>query len=278
NFGGYAVGTTSSAQIVTVTNSGGYALTSLAAVVTSGFALATNDCPATLAIAASCQLGVTFTAAAAGAATGTLNISAANLPAVLTVALSGQGDDFSIAVTGSSSAIVTSGQTATFALQLQGLGGTLGTVALSCTGAPQYSTCSLNPASSDITGLNSSSVTASIATGVATTSSSLRSNSPWKTMLPVLALALPLGLAGTRRRKSASAMLLLGILAIILAGCGVGASSGSGGGGGGGGGGSGGGGGGGGTQNQTPSGTYTLTITGTMSNIAHSSQVTVTVQ
>ncbi|MFY9748030.1 MAG: choice-of-anchor D domain-containing protein [Acidobacteriaceae bacterium] len=278
NFGGYAVGTTSSAQIVTVTNSGGYALTSLAAVVTSGFALATNNCPATLAVTASCQLGVTFTAAAAGAATGTLTISAANLPAVLTVALSGQGDDFSIAVSGSSSAILTSGQTATFALQLQGLGGTSGSVAVACTGAPQYATCSLNPASIAITGLNSSSVTASIATGVTTTSSSLRSNPPWKTMLRVLVLVVPLGLAGIRRRKSAQAMLLLAILAIALAGCGVGASNGSGGGGGGGGSGGGGGGGGGGTQNQTPSGTYTLTITGTMSNIAHSSQVTVTVQ
>jgi hypothetical protein len=281
NFGGFAVGTTSTAQTVTVTNSGGYALTSLAAVVTSGFALATNNCPSTLAVAATCQLGVTFSAVAAGAATGTLTISAANLTQSLTVALSGQGDDYSIAVTGSSSAIVTSGQTATFALQLQGLGGTSGTVALSCTGAPQYATCSLNPASIAITALNSSSVTASIATGVSTSASSaLRHNPPWKSLFPVLALALPLGFAGLRRGKSAQTMLLLAIIALTLAGCGVTASSGSGsdGGGGSGGSGGGGGGGGGGTQNQTPSGTYTITITGTMSNITHSVPVTLTVQ
>ncbi|MGD0366360.1 MAG: choice-of-anchor D domain-containing protein [Acidobacteriaceae bacterium] len=281
NFGGFAVGTTSTAQTVTVTNSGGYALTSLAAVVTSGFALATNNCPATLAVAATCQLGVTFSAVAAGAATGTLTISAANLTQSLTVALSGQGDDYSIAVTGSSSAIVTSGQTATFALQLQGLGGTSGTVALSCTGAPQYATCSLNPASIAITALNSSSVTASIATGVSTSASSaLRHNPPWKSLFPVLALALPLGFAGLRRGKSVQTMLLLAIIALTLAGCGVTASSGSGSDGGGGSGGSGGsgGGGGGGTQNQTPSGTYTITITGTMSNITHSVPVTLTVQ
>jgi hypothetical protein len=243
NFGGYAVGTTSSTQTVTVTNSGGYALTGLAAVVTSGFALATNNCPATLALAASCQLGVTFSAAAAGPATGTLTISAANLTQSLTVALSGQGDDFSLAVTGSSTAIVTSGQTASFTVQLQGLGGTSGTVALSCTGAPQYATCSLNPASIAITGLNSSSVTASIATGVSTsTSSALRHDPPWKAMLPVIALALPLGFAGLRRGKSTQITLVLAIVALTLAGCGVAASGGSGGGGGGGGGGAGGGG------------------------------------
>ena len=278
NFGGFAVGTTSSAQTVTVTNSGGYALTSFDAVVTSGFALATNTCSATLAVAATCQLGVTFTAAAAGSATGTLTLSAANLTQSLTVTLSGQGDDYSIAVTGSSSAIVTSGQTASFALQLQGLGGTSGTVALSCTGAPQYATCTLNPTSSAITGLNTSSVTASLATGVSTsTSSVLRPNPPWKMMLPVLALALPLGFAGLRRGKSSQTLLLLAIVALTLAGCGVAASNGSGGGGGGGSGG-GGGGGGGGTQNQTPSGTYTITIAGTMSNIVHSVPVTLTVQ
>jgi len=101
-------------------------------------------------------------------------------------------------------------------------------VALSCTGAPQYATCSLNPASIAITGLNSSSVTASIATGVSTsTSSALRHNPLWKSLLPVLALALPLGFAGLRRGRSAQTMLLLAIIVLTVAGCGVAASGGS---------------------------------------------------
>jgi hypothetical protein len=275
NFGGYALGTTSGAQIVTVTNSGGYALANLAAVVSAGFALASNNCSATLAIGATCQLGVTFTPAAAGPATGTLTVSAANLPTSLTVALSGAGDDFSLAVSGSSSAIITSGQTATFPLQLAGLGGTSGTVAFSCTGAPQNSTCSLNPATIAVNGQNTSSVTASIVTGVATSTSSVLTHPGWKSVIPVLSLALPFGLLGMRRRKSLRAVVLLVAIAALAAGCGVGSSSGSGGSGGGGGGG---GGGGTGTQNQTPSGTYTLTVTGTMSNITHSVQLTLTVQ
>jgi hypothetical protein len=243
--------------------------------VSAGFALASNNCSATLAIGATCQLGVTFTPAAAGPATGTLTVSAANLPTSLTVALSGAGDDFSLAVSGSSSAIITSGQTATFPLQLAGLGGTSGTVAFSCTGAPQNSTCSLNPATIAVNGQNTSSVTASIVTGVATSTSSVLTHPGWKSVIPVLSLALPFGLLGMRRRKSLRAAVLLIAIAALAAGCGVGSSSGSGGSGGGGGGG---GGGGTGTQNQTPSGTYTLTVTGTMSNITHSVQLTLTVQ
>jgi hypothetical protein len=274
NFGPSAVGATAAAQTVTVTNSGGYALTALAAKITSGFAIATNTCSATLAISATCQLGITFTPTVAGPATGTLTVSAANLSKSLAVALSGQGDDFSLSVSGSSSAIITSGQTATFALQLEGLSGTSGTVALVCAGAPQNSTCTLNPASIGVTGANTSSVTATIATGVAATSSAANRALRWPAAVPVLGLILPFGFAGLRRGKRAQAVFLLALVVFLLAGCGVSASSGSGGSGSGGGGG----GGGGGTQNQTPSGTYTLTITGAMSNITHSVSVTVTVQ
>ena len=203
NFGGYAVAATSAPQAITVTNSGGYALTSLAAVVTSGFAVSGNNCPSSLAVGANCQLSVTFTPTTAGPATGTLTISASNLAAPITVALSGSGNDFGISATGSTSAIITSGQTANFALQLEGLGGTSGTVALTCTGAPQNATCSLNPTSMAVTGLNTSSVTVSIATGVAPTSSSSalhrdqdwrspdHRNPNWKATAPLLALALP---------------------------------------------------------------------------------------
>ena len=108
NFGGYAVGSTSPAQTVTVTNSGGYALSGLTAAVTTGFALTSNNCTSTLAVGANCQIGITFSPAAAGAATGTLTISATNLTKALTVALLGAGDDFSLSITGSSSATITS--------------------------------------------------------------------------------------------------------------------------------------------------------------------------
>ena len=275
-FGGYAVGTTSSVQTVTVTNKGGYDVTSLAVTITEGFTLAANNCPATLAIGAACQLGITFSPAAAGAVSGSVTLTAANLPKSLTVTLTGEGDDFGLSVSGSSSAIITSGQTATFALQLSGLAGTTGTVALTCAGAPQNATCSLNPTSIAVTSANTSSVTVTIATGVSTSAALTPTPSlktpDWKSAAPLLSLALPLGLLGLRRRRSAHRLLLLILIGFLLTGCGVSSSSGSGKGGGGGSGG------GGGNSTPTPSGTYTLTVTGTMSNIVHTAKLTLTVQ
>ena len=276
DFGGYAIGTTSSVHTVSVTNTGGYDLTGFTTAITSGFTIASNNCTATIAAGSSCQLGITFSPAAAGPVTGTLTLTAANLPRSMIVTLSGQGDDFGLSVSGSSTTIITSGQTATFALQLSGLTGTTGTVALTCTGAPQNSTCSLNPTSITVTSANTSSVTVTIATGVAVSAAlhpvPNRTTAPWKSATALLSLAFPAGLLGLRRRKFTPGLLLLILMACVLTGCGVGSSSGSSGGG------AGGGGGGGGSVNPTPAGTYTLTVTGTMSNIVHTTKLTLTVQ
>ena len=279
NFGGYAAGTTSSVQTVTVTNSGGYALTGLAESVTADFSLASNNCPATLGVGAACQLGVVFSApSVAGPVAGSLTISAANLPRALTVALAGAAEDFSIAVTGSSSAVVTSGQTSSFTLQLSGLGGTSGTVTLACTGAPENATCtfglaqngacpSATNATVPISGTNTSTATVCIATGVATANASAQStgpNQPRGRAWPVLAMTIPLLFLGLRRKRLATLLAIAAILVLIPAGCGVNASSGSGGTGP--------------PKNATPPGAYVFTATGTMSNITHSAAFDLTVQ
>jgi hypothetical protein len=266
DFGGFAPGTTSSPATVTVTNSGSFVLASLAASITAGFTIASNNCPATLGIGSACQIGVAFSPAAAGPLTGSLTVTAANLSAPLTVRLNGAGADFALAVSGSSSAVLNSGQTATFALQLAGLAGTTGAVALTCSGAPHDAQCSLNPSSVTLNGLNSASVTATLATGVTTNSAFQRS--PWKAVLPALALSLPLCCLGFSRGRRTWVIVLIAIVALTLsaAGCAVSSSSGTGGGGSGG------------SQNQTPAGTYPLTITAKMSNVTHTVQVNVTVQ
>lgn len=266
DFGGLAVGTTSSAQTVTVSNSGGYDLTGLAASVTAGFAIASNSCLSTLPVGTSCALGITFSPSAAGAATGTLTLAATNLGKPLVVALSGAGDDFTITVAGSSSSVITSGQTASFGLLLAGVSGTAGTLTLTCSGAPKNSVCAVNPASVGLSADASSNATLSLATDVAPATSHLAPLS-WKVAGPMFALLAPLAALGWRRRRIAGlAVMLLAILLLIPAGCGVAASGGGGGGEGGGG------------QNGTPPGTYTLTVTATLSNIVHSATVTVTVQ
>ncbi|HEY6444926.1 MAG TPA: choice-of-anchor D domain-containing protein [Acidobacteriaceae bacterium] len=267
DFGGLAAGTTSSPQTVTVTNSGGYPVSSLAVTATTGFTISSNGCPATLDLGTACQVGLTFSPTAAGPVTGTLTISGTNLPHAMAVALTGAGQDFSIVVSGSSLAVVTSGDTATFALQLTGLSGSSGTVALACSGLPSNATCSLNPSSLALTASGSSSATLSIVTGVSTTTSELCSPTG-KSALPLLACFLPLACFGLRRRRLAGVMIvLLGVCLLIPAGCGVAAS-----------GGGGGGGGSGGQQHSTPPGAYVITVTATMSNIVHSTAVTLTVQ
>jgi hypothetical protein len=269
SFGGLAVGSTSSPQTVTITNNGGVAITALSVAITQDFALTSNHCPATLTVGAACQLSITFTPPSAGSVTGTLTVSSTVLSKPLAVALSGAGEDFSVAVTGSSSAVVTSGQTASFALELAALSGSSGTVALACSGAPQNASCSLNPTSVAVSGSNTSSAALSIATGVAASSSAQSASLPWKLAAPTLAAFLPLGWIGLRRRKLGG--LAIGLLALALlmpVGCGVSASSGSGGGGSGSGG----------TQNATPPGNYVITVTATMDNITHSTTVNLSVQ
>ncbi len=283
NFGGYAAGTTSSAQTITVTNSGGYPLTNLTAAASANFAIASNSCPATLGVGAACQIGITFTApATTGAVTGTLSVSAGNLPQALKVELAGAAVDFSLTVTGSSSAVVVSGQTASFAVQVAGLGGMSGTVVLTCGGAPQNAACTFGDLSNGVcpaattasvvlNGENASTANICIATGVAESSATAREPAMrGRLPAPLLAMLLPVMLAGMRRRRWAA---LLAILAVTLAapiGCSVTASGGSGGGGSGGGGGT--------ALNQTPTGAYVLTVKGATSNITHSVNVNLTVQ
>ena len=265
NFGGLGVGSTSGSQMVTLTNNGGVALSGLAVTITQDFVIGSNSCQSTLAVGDSCQIGIVFSPPGAGAVSGSLTIASPVLAKPFTVALTGAGEDFSIVVSGSSSAVITSGQTASFALNLAGISGSSGTVALVCTGAPQNATCSLNPASVALSGSATSSGALSIATGVA--ASSAQNRDPfWRLAVPLLALVAPLGAVGRRRKaRIGLALLILAIVMMIPAGCGVTASSG-------------GGSGGGGTQNATPPGNYVITITATMDNISHSAAVNLTVQ
>jgi hypothetical protein len=69
------IGTTSTAQQVTLTNSGGVALTLISANIPQGDFVAINNCGNSLAANSSCSLSVNFTPAATGTRTATLTIS-----------------------------------------------------------------------------------------------------------------------------------------------------------------------------------------------------------
>ena len=105
SFSNTAVGATSSAKSVTLTNHQSGLLTFSGIVVGGPFGIASNTCGVSVAAGANCTVGVTFTPTTTGAATGTLTFtdSAGNSPQ--TVSLSGTGSSSSSPVTLSASSL-----------------------------------------------------------------------------------------------------------------------------------------------------------------------------
>ena len=130
------VGTTSAAQTVTLTNSGSGTLTITSVVSSGDFALTNNTCPASLAPAANCTFGVTFTPTATGTRTGaaTLTDNAANSPQ--TVALTG---------TGVAPAVTLAPTSLTYATQSVGTTSAAQTVTLTNTGSGTLTITSIVP-------------------------------------------------------------------------------------------------------------------------------------
>jgi hypothetical protein len=89
-FGSVPVGGTSSAQAVTIANTGGAAATITGVTVTGDFTQ-TNNCGTSLAAGASCTVNVTFRPTATGNRTGTLTVNSSATNSPTTVALSGTG-------------------------------------------------------------------------------------------------------------------------------------------------------------------------------------------
>jgi hypothetical protein len=164
-FGAEVVSATSTAQQVTLTNRGASALT-ISSVATSGDFTQTNTCGPSVGAGASCTISITFAPTQGGSRTGTLTVSDSALGSPYTVALSGTGEDFSIGIGAGSSALatVTAGQPATYNLSITPVGGFKQVVALTCSGAPFESTCSVSPSSVTLNGSAASSVSVMVTT------------------------------------------------------------------------------------------------------------------
>ena len=114
-FSSQGLGTTSPAQIVTLTNGASSAM-SIASVATTGDFAETNTCGASLAASGNCAISVTFKPTAAGSRTGTLVVTDSGLGSPRSVALTGTGQagptaagTYSINVTGTSGTLVQAG-------------------------------------------------------------------------------------------------------------------------------------------------------------------------
>jgi hypothetical protein len=141
-FASQTVGTSSAAQIVTLTNSGTASM-SITQIAVSGDFSETNTCGTSLAAGSSCPISVVFTPTTTGSRTGTVAISDSAPGSPQTATLAGDGSSFGLAIGqgGSSSATVVAGSTATYMLSIGGAGFS-GQVTLTCTGAPSEATCS----------------------------------------------------------------------------------------------------------------------------------------
>jgi hypothetical protein len=265
NFGYYAVGLTSPAQTVTVTNNGASAVAGIQDVITGDFATQTasqNPCGATLATGASCNIDVVFSPSEVNRRTGTLTIMGANLRTPFVVPLTGSGAAFTMSVSGSSSQVITGSETATpFQIQVNSVNSSTGPVMLTCAVVPASASCTILPASVTLTGNSSQSATLSFITGQQARTAGIG----WKERCLVVALLVPIGFFGDRRRRWGVIAGFILLFLLLPAGCGVSSSSGSGAS----------------TGSQgsaTSTGQYTLTVTGSMPGLTQSVSTQVTIQ
>ena len=268
NFTALTVGKPSTAQTITLTNSGNGSF-SVASLQATGDFAETNNCTTVTANGGTCAIQVTFTPTSSGARSGTIALtdSAANGPQLVT--LTGSGIDFSM-TTSSASQIIQPGAVATYSTSITPIGGSFSSaVTLACEGAPAFSTCTVNP-TSVTPGANPSTVTVTVKT--AGTSAQLAS--PGAAPRPVFAFwtistgfgLFGMFLIGTKQgRKRASVLLLFMVLTtgmLLWVGCGGSKSS---------------------TPtppaaNSTPAGDYTVLVIGTSGSVQHFTSLTLTVK
>jgi uncharacterized repeat protein (TIGR03803 family) len=278
NFSNQTVGTKSSPQVTTVTNTGAGTLniTSIGITGTNSSEFAeTNNCPSSLSPSDSCKISVTFAPTALGSAAALLSV-ADNAPgSPQGASLTGTADvgDFSLSVTSQTSVTVTPGQAANYGIAVSPVDGFAQKVSLSCSGAPAQSTCTISPSSVTLNGTDSAPANVAVVTSGSSASVLRPAGFPSASTRYALWLAfsgLPgvmlLG-SGFRKRHSRVlyGLLLLCVLLLVLtwSGCGGGSGSGAG-------------------TVGTPLGTYTLTVTGTYTagpaNLVHSTKLTLVVQ
>jgi len=216
-----AAGQVSSPQTVTLTNpNGNPTLTGFAVAVTTGFQLASNNCPTSLAPNQSCQVGVAFAplASSSGTQSGFLTAGSNFLAQGVSVPLTGMAFNFTAAPASTSSAGVSSGQTAKFTLAITPLNGSQGVFTLTCPAAnllPSYTSCGFNPSSTiPVSAGGIGNVEVDLVTGIST--ASLQGAPPHSAWLPVPLVCglLILPLVWKRRRG----LLLLVAMGTILVG------------------------------------------------------------
>ncbi len=282
-FPGQYVKHSGSTQTVTLTNTGTatLAITNVAVSPADfGMVSTSTPCGSSVAAGSSCTIGIVFDPTATGPRTGTLTVTDNAAGSPQTVTLTGTGQDFALASSGSETATVAPGQTANYTIAVTPYGEFHQIVTLSCSGAPAQSACSLSPSSVALNGSTPASVTVTVTTAGSTASLAHPAGFPpasgtfavWLAFCGLSGLAL-LGSDGRSRKRHGRLLyglvfLCLISLGITLSSCGGGSTSGSSSSGN--------------SASATPPGSYDLTVTGTFTSgsttLTHATKLTLVVQ
>ncbi len=281
DFGPYAIQVATQPHIVTVTNPNRTRMTALSLSTDDPeYAITSSACGSSLDPGASCQAGIIFTPASAGAHTAALHVNGMVdvYQESTSISLNGSGEDFALTLTNAKAntnnqqtgtVVITQGQEADFTIAVTAVGDPAAytspsTITITCSGAPQNSTCNA-PATITVppNGVTGTAVLSILTNGTA--SSGAHPASRWWPEGAALALLCPALLlrSGEARRRFLIAVIALALITAPM-GCGVHASGvktnaaaqGS----------------------QTPTGTYTLTVTGSFPGAQRTATVQLVVQ
>ncbi len=230
-FGSFDVGVTSTAQSLTLTNSGSAPL-NIRSITTAGDFAETNTCTASVAPNASCTVLVTFKPTVAGAGTGLLTIVDDASSGEVVIGLSGTGTTPTLTIApangATTTATVTAGQTATYNLSITATPGAAGTATLACSGVPANATCSISPSSLNLSSGANAAFTVTVNTQVVRTASLAIDGAKLASIGMMFMTPFAL-LVISRRRVSyrvGACVLLLAVMPLIaLTGCGGGGGS-----------------------------------------------------
>lgn len=252
---------TSQSQVVAITNNSSADLSFSAPPSISGpnaaeFTLV-SACGATVAADSSCNVALSFTPTALGAASATLSFFDGDPSSPQTVPLTGGGIvDFSISAPASET--VTMGSSVGIPVTVTPLGGSTQTVNLDCQGAPLNSTCSVLPPMVTLDGTHAATATVTMQTQAGLLPGAPSLQGPRDLSYRVLLCLLCLTTVGASMKASQRRLrLAFGVALIacmVFVGCG-GGSSGVG----------------------TPKGVFTLVIRGGSGSQSHSVNVSLTV-
>jgi hypothetical protein len=269
-FSGQAVGTSSAAQTIILTNTSPVAV-AFTSITANGQFAATSQCGTSLVPGATCSISVVFTPSNIGTQNGSLRIAddAAGTPQ--SISLTGTGFaalSITTQSSGSTSAVVKSGQPATYALTLAAGPGFSGTVSLACSGAPTDASCTMSPSSMILAGGGTGDFTVTVATSQQVANDQRRVSNVQLACFGLLPCAVLLPIVWWLRRsrlgmQSLLPLVLLTAAQFMLMGCSGGSSA---------------------STKPTPSqttvnpGTYQMTITATSGSTSSTKLITLNVQ